>query len=282
MFRRVTRPFAAMLIGSLIGTAGCGSTAETSVNPTGPAARCQATLAPAPSSFGPSGGSGSVAINVARECSWSAAATATWIVLTSAREGQGEGTLAYRVAENGDPVARRGAITIAEQSVEVSQEPAPCRFTVTAGDTTTAASGGELGVDVRTHSACRWTAASSADWATPTPASGSGDAGIRVLVSVNTGSRRSADLTVAGQRVTVTQDANLPGPPPPPPPAPTPPPSPPAPAPPSPASPSAYSGTRTSTTADAAARAVHPAADLAQRKLRGDRWDRGRASAHRS
>lgn len=220
----------------------CGSTAETTVNPASPtaAARCQPSLGVPTSSYGPSGGTGTVAVTVARDCAWKATSGASWIVLTSGQEGQGDGTVAYRIAENSDPVSRRAAIAVEQQSVQLAQDPAPCRFTVAAAETTAPASGGDLTVDVRTHTACTWAASASAPWLSPSPASGRGDAVVRVQVAPNTGAPRTADLTVAGARVTVEQGSPTEAPPPAPP-APVPPappsPTPPAPTPPSPPAP---------------------------------------------
>jgi hypothetical protein len=237
MNRFVALPFAGLLLTTTLAS-GCGSTAETSRNVTGPSAnRCQPALQPQPSSFGPSGGTGTVAVTVARECTWTANAGAPWIVLTSGREGQGEGNVGYRVGENPDPVSRRGTIVIEEQTVQLAQEAAPCRFSVSAGETSVGASGGEVRFTIGTHSACGWTAASSAAWASPSPASGSGNATVVVRVAANSGAARTADVTVAGQRSTVSQQgqgAPPPAPPSPPAPGPAPPPSPPAPAPPPP------------------------------------------------
>ena len=222
----------------------CGSSGVT--NTTGPTpTHCQVTATNSASSFGMSGGDGTVSISVARECSWTAAAQAAWISLTSAKDGQGDGSVTYHVAANADPVARRGSITVGDQHADVSQDAAPCQFNVAGPAGPVPADGGDATVTVQTNSACSWTAASDAGWATVTPASGSGNASIRVSASANTGSQRSANVVVAGTRVTVTQvsappvptpvptptPAPTPAPPPPPTPTPTPAPTPAPPAP---------------------------------------------------
>jgi hypothetical protein len=232
--RRTTLPLAGLVAAAAIAAAACGSSGQTSVNPAAPTSRCQPSLGSAPPNFGPAGGTGTLAVTIARECEWSATASAGWIVLTSAA-GQGEGNVAYRVGENADPVARRGTITVEGQTVQLGQEPAPCRFTVASDETGVPAAGGEVTVQVRAHSACGWSASANASWASASPTSGNGDGVVRVQMLPNTGAARTVDLVVAGQRITVTQQAQ-PAAPPPPPPAP-PPPAPPAPAPPAPAPP---------------------------------------------
>jgi len=190
-------------------------------------------------SFGVGGGTGTVTIGVARECSWSASSTASWIAITSAKDGQGDGTVAYRVDANADPVARRGSITVGDQHADLAQDPAPCRFDVSGPQAPLAAAAGEASVTVQTDNACGWTAASDATWATVSPASGSGNASVRVVVSGNPGAQRTANLTVASAHIVLTQVAASAPPPATPAPTPAPPaPAPPAPAPPSPAPPS--------------------------------------------
>ena len=237
MRRALALPFSAFL--ALLSLPGCGSSSATSVNVTGPSnSRCQASVSAQPSTFAPAGGTGEVTVTVGRECTWTAASNAGWIELTAGREGQGEGTVRYRIAENGEPVTRRGALVVAEQTVQVAQEPAPCRFDVSPRETRTGADGGEVSVSVRTHSACTWRVSSGSAWASASPQSGSGNATVDIRLPAHDGaSSRSTVVTIAGERVTVVQDgrgsAPPPAPPAPAPPAPTPPPpSPPAPEPP--------------------------------------------------
>ena len=90
--------------------AACGSSTSTSVTSPSWTERCQTTVSGPPLSFGPSGGVGAITVSAARECAWAASSQAAWIVLTSAADGQGDGSLSYRVVENADPVLRRGVI----------------------------------------------------------------------------------------------------------------------------------------------------------------------------
>jgi hypothetical protein len=222
-------------------SAACGSSASTSTNVVAPAAadaRCQVTVTNATPTFGPSGGTGSVNIGVARECSWRATAQSAWVTITSAAEGQGDGTVTYRVAENADPVARQAALRVSEREVPVAQSAAPCSYTVAAAADSVAATGGNLAVDVRTHAVCNWSAHSEVPFASVAPGEGRGPATVQVGVQPNTTpAERSISFVVAGQRVTAAQRAAVltppPAPAPPPGPAPAPPP-PPVPAPPPP------------------------------------------------
>jgi hypothetical protein len=229
-----------VLIGAACAVA-CGSSTQTNLtSPTD--TRCQATVSNTTSSFAASGGTGQITIAVARECSWRASTSSGWIALTSSAEGQGDGTVTYRVAENGDPANRRATITVAERQLDVSQEAAACRFQVLAAGSHVAPTGGETSVEVRTHALCAWTASSDAGWISVSPGSGHGDGTVRVTAAPNTGPERIATVTVAGERIGLRQPpapAPVPAPAPPPP-APSPPPAPtpsPSPAPPPPPAP---------------------------------------------
>lgn len=214
----------------------CGGSSITSV--TAPsnstATRCQPSFDSAPRSFGPTGGASTIAVTVSRECAWSAASGSPWLAITSGAQGQGDGTIAFRLDENRDPVARNGAIAIAEGRVEVTQQAGACRFDVEPSQSDVAASGGTIQVTVRTHAVCEWPAGVESPWMSVSTSGGRGDGAVVVTIAANTGPERSGVVTAAGQRVTLVQRAAAAPPVPvPPTPAPTPPaPTPPAPTPP--------------------------------------------------
>ena len=178
------------------------------------------------------GGTGEIKVSVARECAWTASASAAWIELVAGKDGQGDGTIAYRVNANADPVVRKATIAVAEQRVEVAQQGAPCRYTISSPGDMLAAAGTHAAIDVRTHSACDWAATADAAWVTLTPASGKGDGTIDVVAAANAGAERAATVTIGSDRVVLRQRSApvVSAPPSPPPPAPAPAPSP-APAP---------------------------------------------------
>lgn len=223
-------PFALVLGLTFVGP-GCGSSTTTDVTAPTSLGRCQATVQGNPTSFGPAGGTGNLSISLSRECAWSATSTAAWIELTSGREGQGEGSVGYRVHANADPVSRRGAISVGERRVDLAQEAAPCRFDLSLSSDTFTADGGQARVDVSTHPACRWTAATSASWITLAPPAGTGPGTLQISASVNPGATRAATVVIAGEPIVLTQAARGAAPPAPPP-APNPPGPPPAPPPP--------------------------------------------------
>jgi hypothetical protein len=122
----VRLPF--MTLAAALLAAACGSSSTSVVAPT--TQKCQITVNGFTGAFGPSGGSGSATIDAARECSWSASTQAQWISLGSPAQGTGAGTLSFSVLANPAPRARSGALNVNGQQLTVSQEPAPCRFSV--------------------------------------------------------------------------------------------------------------------------------------------------------
>ena len=188
----------------------CGSwlaCTSSSQNVTGPSlSRCQATVAAEPARFGAGGGRGTLRVDINRECSWSATSADSWLQLGAEASGQGTATLAFTVTTNGDPSQRRGLIAIGEQQVAINQDAAPCIFSVPAADTVS--SGGERRTLTVTAngSQCAWTARSETEWLVIVQgAQGSGSGQIVYEAHPTTSATRSGELTIAGQRVAVTQ-----------------------------------------------------------------------------
>ena len=152
--------------------AACGSSTSTNVTSPSSSGRCQTTVTGNPLSFGASGRCRSdydqrrTGVRVDRRVS------GPWILLTSSAEGQGDGSLSYRVVENGDPVARRARIAVGGQELSVAEEPAVCRFDISPASPNLTAAGGQFTITVRAHAACAWTVATSADGVQVSPAQG--------------------------------------------------------------------------------------------------------------
>jgi hypothetical protein len=211
-----------------VGAAACHS-AQTSV--TGPTAdtKCQVTASSTPQSFNASGGTGSVTIAAARDCTWSIATTANWMSIGGQRSGQGEASVSYTVAANPAPAARSGSIVVGSQTVSVSQAAAPCTYNLNRPRDSIGFEGGALSVNVTTLTGCAWTAASQVPWiGIRSGQSGNASGTVALDVSANGGAARVGQVNVGGQTYTVNQSAA---------PAPDPRPAPPSPAPPSPPSP---------------------------------------------
>lgn len=225
---------------TVITLAACGGSTSTSVTaPSGTAARCQPSFDSTPRSFAAGGGTSAVNVTVSRECSWTASSAAPWLAITSGAQGQGDGSVAFRLDTNPDPVNRSGAILIGDGRLEVNQQAGACRFDVSSSPGTIAAAGGSFPIDVRTHAACSWSVGVETPWASATPVNGRGTGTVTVAVAANPGAERVGVVVAAGERIAITQAAvtsppaptPTPTPPAPPGPAPTPTPPPPAPTP---------------------------------------------------
>jgi Viral BACON domain/Putative binding domain, N-terminal len=150
---------------------------------------------------------GSISVSATSSCNWSASSNASWISLTGATSGAGNGTVRFSVAANSG-TARTGSLKIGDQTVVVSQAGMACTYTISPTSQTFEKSGGAGGpVSVMTQPGCAWTAVSNASWITVTSgSSGTGNGTVTYTVGANTtGSDRTGTLTIARQTFTVTE-----------------------------------------------------------------------------
>jgi hypothetical protein len=124
----------------------------------------------------------------------------------------GLGSTNYTVAANTSGVARTGTLTVAGQTVTITQGAAICTYSVAPTTVSVPSTSSNGSVNVTTGSSCAWTATSAVSWVTITTAgsmSGQGSANYTVAGNPTT-SARSGTLTVAGRTVTITQNAGTP------------------------------------------------------------------------
>jgi hypothetical protein len=109
------------------------------------------------------------------------------------------------VDENSNRDARTVTVTVSGQSARVTQSAVDCSYTL--GDTSLDASGDGGGASIRmtTMDGCAWTATANEGWVTVLTPSGTGSGSIRLEIAPNYGALRRAFLTIAGQRVDITQ-----------------------------------------------------------------------------
>lgn len=186
---------------------GCESASAVSVTSGPTAAKCAAQLNG--SNIVAGGGSGAVSITTQPECGWSAVSQAGWITNLSPSSGQGSGQLEFQVSPNPSTSARTGEIAVNDGRIQIVQEGAPCVFDVRPGNLTISPAGGSIATSVSALNGCAWSASVNVPWITVTSgARGNGDGTSMFSVAANTGSLRSANITVAGQTFPVTQDAS--------------------------------------------------------------------------
>jgi hypothetical protein len=188
---------------------------KSSGTPTAPTS-CSLSVSPTSLSYAGSGGTGTIAVTTTSGCAWKAASSVPWVTLTGGDTGSGPGTLGYAVAVNPLLAARGGALTINALSVAINQAATPndasCQFALSTPARSVAADGASFVVAVTTQANCRWDAASSVPWLevaaddlAQMPRSGSGSITMRATGNA-AADPRVGDVTIAGQRLTVTQD----------------------------------------------------------------------------
>ena len=167
-------------------------------------APCTYSVTPASIAFGAFSAEGSVSISTGSTCSWAAIRNDSWIEITSAPTGKGNGTLTFAVYTNSTGAPRTGSLRVAGQTVTVTQT-VPCSFSIDPLQQGFVADGGSGKVTVTAGSGCTWTAKSNVSWVTVTPGSGSGSGTAAYSVAANQSTARTGTITIANQTFTVTQ-----------------------------------------------------------------------------
>lgn len=166
---------------------------------------CRYDVSPASRTVPAAGGTGEFDVASSADCPWTASSNASWITVTSGPGGSGNGRVSFSAAANNGP-ERAGTLSVAGQTVTVTQAAAPCSFTVSPRTVDVGAGGGTASVTVTAASGCQWSATSGAPWVTiASGGTGSGSGTVSLTVAANAGSPRQATVTVAGQAVTIQQ-----------------------------------------------------------------------------
>lgn len=105
---------------SAVGNDGTTHTAATNI-PTDCGGTCSFSINPTSANVGAGGGTGSVSVTAGAGCTWTAVSNATFITITSGSSGSGNGTVNYSVAVNTGSSSRVGTMTVAGQTLSVTQ-----------------------------------------------------------------------------------------------------------------------------------------------------------------
>jgi hypothetical protein len=82
---------------------------------------CSYQIQPTAATFSAAGGGGTVNLTTADGCAWTATSQATWITITAGDTGTGTGQVKYLVAVNATLANRVGTLTVAAQTVTITQ-----------------------------------------------------------------------------------------------------------------------------------------------------------------
>lgn len=172
---------------------------------------CSYTVTPLTTSVTKTGGAGpQITIDTQTGCAWTVASNATWLSITSPASGFGDASVSFSASENTDTTAgRSGTLTVAGQTVTVSQPSASCPYTLRPTTISIPAAGSTAtSVSVTTAGGCPWSGSSDVSWISiVSGASGTASGNITIAVGANSGAARSGTLTIAGQTVSVNQAA---------------------------------------------------------------------------
>jgi uncharacterized protein (TIGR03437 family) len=98
---------------------GGGSAAANATDPT--SISCSYAISPGNATVPAVGAYLTQTVTAAGGCSWTAASSISWITITSGSSGNGNGTVSYTVAANSTGAQRTGAMTVAGQTITVTQ-----------------------------------------------------------------------------------------------------------------------------------------------------------------
>ncbi len=144
-------------------------------------------------------------------CPWTASSSLSWLSL-NVTSGTGSATVLATALPNSNPQNLTGNITVAGQSIPVSEAgTTACSFTVAPSSLLFIANGGSQNITLSASGvSCAWTASISetGTWASVSPSSGTGGGTVTVTAAGNgSGGVKNATLNIAGQVVTI-QESN--------------------------------------------------------------------------
>lgn len=201
--RSATAVIVAWLAASVVG---CRSASTAISEPSG--SKCQVTVTNSLALVPASGGSGTLTVTTARDCTWVVSSGAAWLTVLSGSSGQGDGVSSYRAAANTAADPRRGTLAVNDTDVTLVQD-APCAFTVTPAAFAAPAEGLAGQVRLATANACEWVTTTDVEWLRIEPG-GRGPRTLTLTVSANSGGSRRGQVVVAGETIAVVQEGAAP------------------------------------------------------------------------
>lgn len=196
------------LVGLLAAVHGCGQSQRPST-PVSPS--CAFSVSAPTTTFGSGGGAASASVATTSRCAWSATSQADWISVEGGSR-TGSGSVSYTVAASQQTSPRTGGLTIASQSLSISQDaasapPQECSFALSADPITFDREITPGTVRISTAPDCVWTLSKDASWlSVEEPLQGTGPATRRMWAAANDdASERQATITLADQRVALRQ-----------------------------------------------------------------------------
>jgi uncharacterized protein (TIGR03437 family) len=156
---------------------------------------------------------GQITVTTSANCTWTAVSNSSWITIVAGATGSGNGAVSYRVDPNTATTSRQGTMTIAGQTVTVTQAAGvACSYSINPTNDAVQALGGSssITVTVTAGTSCSWTASvssSASSWLhLGSTTSGTGNGTVSYSADANTSAAsRTGTITVAGLTFTLTQ-----------------------------------------------------------------------------
>jgi hypothetical protein len=158
-------------------------------------------------SFNAGGGSGSATVTTTNGCAWTATSNDLWITVNSGSSGNGNGTVNFTVAANLLLQPRTGSLTIAGQTLTVTQAALVCSYQINPSSHTFTQDGGTGSVSVTAPAVCAWTAVSNDSWITVTSGGAGLGNGTVAFSAAPNNKNRSGTITIASQTFTVDESS---------------------------------------------------------------------------
>jgi hypothetical protein len=173
---------------------------------------CTYSLSTTSRSHGNGATNNSVTVNAGIGCAWTVANATSWITIQSPTNGTGTNSVAYTVAANLSSIARTGVVTIAGLAFTMEQDGAPCNYDIAPtlrGNHGAGALALSNPIDVEAALDCAWTVINTNPWIINiSPMSGVSTGKVTYgLLANRTPVRRTGDVLIAGQHLTVIQAA---------------------------------------------------------------------------
>jgi hypothetical protein len=168
---------------------------------------CTYRLSPPGRNHGHGTASNYFTVTAGANCAWSVQNPNSWLTIVSGASGMATGTVGYTVAANPAALGRTGLISVADQILTVTQNAAPCTYSLTPVSANPGAGASTGLVTVTTPAACPWFVTNTTPWITILSGpNGSGSGAFTYAVAANPDTNsRSGTLTLDGQTFTITQ-----------------------------------------------------------------------------
>ncbi len=161
-------------------------------------------------SHGSGNETGNVTVSAAANCQWTAESDMPWININQS-SGQGSSSVTYSVTANLTLQVRTGKLTVAGQTVNVTQNKGGCSYSITPTSHSHTANAETGQVTVTTTENCSWSVTHPSEpWATVTAElNGKGEDTVTYSIEPNLDCQqeRQSTLTIAGKTYTINQSA---------------------------------------------------------------------------